>query len=62
LLHRASPRSGIRIAAQIVLAQQEEHGKIGEVQKHIRQALPFVTELTYELDSSERKRKYALCI
>ncbi len=41
----ASPISGVRIAAPIVLAQHKENKRIGEGRLTIRSASPIVTEL-----------------
>ncbi len=41
----ASPNSGVRIAAPIVLAQHKENERIGEAWITIRSASPIVIEL-----------------
>ncbi len=41
----ASPISGVRIAAPIVLAQHKENERIGEARITIRSASPIVIEL-----------------
>ncbi len=46
-IRRATPISGVRIVAPIVLAQHEEHERIGEARTPVRRASPIVIELTY---------------
>ncbi len=41
----ASPISGVRIAAPLVLAQHKENERIGKARITIRSALPIVIEL-----------------
>jgi hypothetical protein len=43
----ASPFSGARIAAPIVLVQHKEHQRIGQAQTSMRRASPIVIKLTY---------------
>jgi hypothetical protein len=44
-IHRASPISGVRIAAPIVLTHQKGYERIGEAQTPIRHASHIVEEL-----------------
>jgi hypothetical protein len=44
---RASPISGVRIAAPIVLAQHKGSERIGEARTPVRCASPIVIELAY---------------
>jgi hypothetical protein len=44
---RASPISGVRIAAPIVLAQHKKHERIGEARTSMRRASPIVIKLAY---------------
>ncbi len=44
---RASPISGVRIVAPIVLAQHKERERIGKAQTPVRRASPIVIELAY---------------
>ncbi len=46
-IRRASPISGVRIAASIVLAQHKENKRIGEARTPVRRASPIVIELAY---------------
>jgi hypothetical protein len=41
LVRRASPVSGIKIAAPIVLVQHKEHKRISEAQKRFHHNLPI---------------------
>jgi hypothetical protein len=47
IIRCASPISGARIAAPIVLAQYKEHERIGEARTSTRRASPIVIELAY---------------
>ncbi len=47
LICRASPLSGVRIAAPIVLAQYKEYERIGEARTPVRRASPIVKERAY---------------
>ncbi len=58
-IRRASPISGVKIAAPIVLALHKGQNRIGEARTPICSASPIVTELTYKLSCTGRKRKYA---
>jgi hypothetical protein len=53
-----SPISGVRIAAQIVLAQRKEHKRIDKAQKDIRNILPIVVGIAYLFSCTNRKWKY----
>jgi hypothetical protein len=46
-IRHASPITGVRIAAPIVLPQHKENEKIGEARTLVRRASPIVIELTY---------------
>ncbi len=45
LICSASPTSGIRIAAPIILEQHKRQERLGEVRKIIRRASPIVPEI-----------------
>jgi hypothetical protein len=57
-IHRALPISGVRIVAQIVLAQHKRNERIGEAQTPVHPALPIVIELAYKFRCTDWKRKY----
>ncbi len=57
-IRRASPTSGVRIEALIVLAQHKRNERIGKVQTPVRRASSIVIELAYKFRCTDRKQKY----
>jgi hypothetical protein len=56
-IHRASPISGIRIVAPIVLAQYKSNERIGEARTPVCRTSPIVIQLAYKFRCTDRKRK-----
>ncbi len=54
----ASPISGVRIVALIVLEQHKRNERIGKVRTPVCCASPIVIELAYKFCCTDRKRKY----